>query len=296
MMYQRIHIEITNICNLQCTFCPEVLRPKAIMELDPYEYILKQAAPLTKQVCLHLMGEPLLHPQLDDIFKTTEKYQAKLNLTSNGVLLDKKLPEILNTDCIEQLNFSLQSFKDNFPKKDFKQYFQKILIGVDQILRQRPEMYINLRLWNSGTEMIENEDVFSMLEHHFNLQINRQVDVSSIKSKKIVGRLYLHFDSRFDWPAFDYPDQGKLGFCYGLKTHFGIHANGEVVPCCLDKEAQMSLGNIFQAPLAEILNGDRATSIVQGFERGERVEKLCQHCSFIQRFENKAQLLARQNS
>jgi radical SAM protein with 4Fe4S-binding SPASM domain len=296
MMYQRIHIEITNICNLQCTFCPEVLRPKAIMELDPYEYILKQAAPLTKQVCLHLMGEPLLHPQLDDIFKTTEKYQAKLNLTSNGVLLDKKLPEILNTDCIEQLNFSLQSFKDNFPKKDFKQYFQKILIGVDQILRQRPEMYINLRLWNSGTEMIENEDVFSMLEHHFNLQINRQVDVSSIKSKKIVGRLYLHFDSRFDWPAFDYPDQGKLGFCYGLKTHFGIHANGEVVPCCLDKEAQMSLGNIFQAPLAEILNGDRATSIVQGFERGERVEKLCQHCSFIQRFENKAQRLARQNS
>lgn len=296
MIYQRIHIEITNICNLQCTFCPEVLRPKAIMELDPYEYILKQAAPLTKQVCLHLMGEPLLHPQLDDIFKTTEKYQAKLNLTSNGVLLDKKLPEILNTDCIEQLNFSLQSFKDNFPKKDFKQYFQKILIGVDQILRQRPEMYINLRLWNSGTEMIENEDVFSMLEHHFNLQINRQVDVSSIKSKKIVGRLYLHFDSRFDWPAFDYPDQGKLGFCYGLKTHFGIHANGEVVPCCLDKEAQMSLGNIFQAPLAEILNGDRATSIVQGFERGERVEKLCQHCSFIQRFENKAQRLARQNS
>jgi radical SAM protein with 4Fe4S-binding SPASM domain len=294
-MYQRIHIEITNICNLQCTFCPEVLRPKAIMELDPYEYILKQAAPLTKQVCLHLMGEPLLHPKLDDIFKTTEKYQAKLNLTSNGVLLDKKLPDILNTDCIEQLNFSLQSFKDNFPKKDFKQYFQKILDGVDQILLLKPEMYINLRLWNTGTEMIENEDVFSMLEEHFNLEINRQVDVSSIKSKKIVGRLYLHFDSRFDWPAFDYPDQGKLGFCYGLKTHFGIHANGEVVPCCLDKEAQMSLGNIFQAPLAEILSGERAKKIVVGFERGERVEKLCQHCSFIQRFENKAQRLARQN-
>lgn len=289
-MLDRIYIEISNICNVQCSFCPVVDRDKKIMSPSDFEHIIRQAAPLASQVCLHLMGEPLAHPQFREIIKHCGDYGVAVQITTNGLLIKRYQDFLLNSKSIRQVNFSLQSFKDNFPEKPIEPYLGNILEFSQEAFLKSPEMFINLRLWNLESEAQDNEDIFKYIESKLGVQINRRVDVGGIKSKRILNRLYLHFDSRFEWPSLDLPYRGTQGRCNALIGHIGIHADGTVVPCCLDKEAQIPLGNCLEEDLVDILNSSRAQAMKKGFELGILIEKLCQHCSYIDRFSKRKSL------
>lgn len=281
-MLDRIYIEISNICNLQCSFCPVVERDKKIMSLEDFKQVYLQAAPKAKEVCLHLMGEPLAHPQFKEIIDYCESKKAKIKITTNGIYLHK-YPNELALDCIEQINFSVQSYQDNFPDKPIKPYLEMLMEFTSSHLKKNPNTYFNFRLWNDGIEN-NNEEIFDIIEDYYNVIINRKVDVGSIKSKKIKEKIYLHFDSRFEWPSLESPFQSNEGRCHGMTGHIGIHADGTVVPCCLDKEAKINLGNVFIDSLDDILLSERATNIKEGFLSGKRVEELCKKCTYINRF------------
>lgn len=289
MNLDRIHIEITNICNVQCSFCPELGRPKHSMSVADYRQILAKVSPHARQVCLHLMGEPLIHPQLDEILECTEAAGAQINLTSNGILLQKKLDILLkHPRAVRQLNISLQAYSDNYPERDFMEYLKGICDCVDVIGKRGVDWFLNLRLWNVGhCHSRENELVFDYLEKRYGITINRKIDVGSIKSKKLFDKLYLHFDSRFDWPSLELPKENPHGTCRALKTHMGILTDGTVVPCCLDKEAVIKLGNIHESDLEKIFQSPRAQRMLQGFAAGELLEDLCRHCPYIERFSRK---------
>ncbi len=279
-MLDRIYIEISNICNVQCSFCPVVDREKTILYPLNFSHIVKQASPLAKEICLHLMGEPLAHPNFKEIIGLCE--DTPVQITTNGLLIKKFQDFILESKNIRQVNFSLQSFKDNFPGKSIDGYLRDILTFAQKAFLMAPDLYINLRLWNHGVE--DNEDIFRFIESFFSLPIKRNIDVGNIKSKKLLNRLYLHFDSRFAWPDLSLPYNGVKGRCHALTGHIGIHADGTVVPCCLDKEAQIPLGNCLKEPLSQILNSPRAKAMKEGFAQNLLVEKLCQHCDYIKRF------------
>lgn len=281
---KKIYIEISNICNLQCSFCPEVLRPKKVMEAEAFNKVLLKIKDHADEIALHLMGEPLAHPEFLEILKSCEDHGVLINLTTNGLMVNKYKNELINSKALRQINFSVQSYKDNFSKNDIKPYLDKLASFIKDLEEKSPEVYVNLRLWNLGAKSDENEDVIKYFEAFYHTEIKREVDVRSIKSKKIHGRVYLHFDSRFDWPSFLLPPQGDKGKCHALTSHIGIHANGTVVPCCLDKEAVINLGNIFDQNLEEILLSKRAMAMKEGFKNGKRVEDLCKHCTFINRF------------
>ncbi|MFK7775435.1 MAG: radical SAM/SPASM domain-containing protein [Saprospiraceae bacterium] len=283
-MFKRIYLEISNICNVQCSFCPVVEKDKKLMDLVEFEYILEQVAPLTKIVCLHLMGEPLAHPKFLQILKICEKYNTQIDLTTNGILIKKYTDAIIHSKCVRQVNFSLQAFKDNFPNRDIAPYLSPIFEFIRLGNEVKPALYTNLRLWNQDSNDSDNEEIFLHIEKYFDVVINRNVEVGAIKSKNIWNRLYLHFDSRFEWPSLLLPFQGVQGRCNGMVDHIGIHADGSVVPCCLDKNAAINLGNAKQQSLTEIINSDRFQTMRSGFLNGVLVEKLCQHCSFINRF------------
>ncbi|MAF90243.1 MAG: radical SAM protein [Bdellovibrionaceae bacterium] len=282
-MMDRIHIEISNICNLQCSFCPVVERDKKVMSLEKVQHAVLQAKAFSKQICLHLMGEPLAHPEFEKIVSFCEEQSVSLQITTNGILL-QRYQEILCSKAVRQINFSLQSFTDNFKHKPIDEYLFKILKFTKYLEQRSPDCYVNLRLWNNGIESKENELIFRLVEKFYEVTINRNVDVSFKKSKKVWNKVYLHFDSRFEWPSLEIPDQGSSGRCNGLKTHIGIHADGSVVPCCLDKEANINLGNVFEEDLSEIINSERAVRMKRGFENNKRVEDFCRHCSYINRF------------
>ena len=285
--YSKVNIEISNICNLQCSFCPEVIRAKKLIEIDLFEKVISQVAPLTDQVCFHLMGDPLVHPKLAELVEICDRYQVKIFFVTNGVLLREKQAELLLHPAFRQVNFSLHSFFDNFKDQSPDVYLERIFSYTELAFERRPDLYINYRLWNLDDPLgtgEKNREMLRRIEARFNIQIDPERDVRREKSAKIKNRLYLHFDTEFVWPALELPVLGDSGTCYGLSNHFGVLVDGTVVPCCLDKEGSIPLGNIIDLPIEEILQAPRSRQILKGFQDGRLVEDLCKRCQYIERF------------
>jgi radical SAM protein with 4Fe4S-binding SPASM domain len=289
--FLRTYIEISNICNLQCTFCPEVEREKKILSPENFRKILRQVLPYTEQICLHLMGEPLAHPEFSAILRICEEEGAVIHLTTNGTFLSRYgFGMFLKSKSIRQINFSIHSYKDNFPGQDIRPYLYDILAFSREALTEKPELYINYRLWNvEGTTRMreENQEIIDHVSEFFQVPVNEQIDVSFRKNKNIAGRVYFHFDSRFEWPSYAHSEQGDKGFCHALSQQIGIHADGTVVPCCLDKEAGIPLGNVLQESFESILKTPRLVAMREGFKNHQLKEELCRKCTFIKRFDKK---------
>ncbi len=289
--FNRINLEITNQCNLSCTFCPHASlhgNTGSNMSVEHFTHIARQAAPLCQQLTLHLLGEPLLHPQLKEILAVAHELQVPVEITTNGTLIATVGEHLLAAPALRQINFSLQSFFDNFPQASIDHYLSMLLHFVDQLRLASPHTYVNFRWWKGeDLDKLKLEQILCLLEKHYGVALSRNIDVAVIKSKKIVEKIYLHFDSPFEWPTLDKPIYQESGRCYALDTHIGIHVDGTVVPCCLDSEKIMSLGNCLQTPLAEILNSSRAVKIKSAFQQGELSEELCRHCDYIRRFQSK---------
>lgn len=293
-MFERLYIEISNICNLQCKFCPEVIREKKLLAPADFRKFATQAKPLTKQICLHLMGEPLAHPQFSEIMDICDELGLKIFLTTNGTLLKRHADKLLNWKSLEQINFSVHSYFANPARLTLQDYLSPILDFCDKSLekqeKKQADFYINLRLWNlakSNQQKDQNLQVFDVLNRHFGIELNENVDIKMNKSKKIRHKLYVHFDTEFIWPDLSQVKRSEEGSCYGLRKQLAIHANGDVVPCCLDKESLLKIGNVFDNDLKDIMVSGRAKKIRTGFENGKLVEDLCQKCQYADRFRKK---------
>lgn len=284
--FSKVYVEIGNICNLQCSFCPEVERKKFQMAEEELRKILLQVKPHAKRACYHLMGEPTGHPLFDRMVEVAVDVGLPLEITTNGTMV-QKFESALLLPIVHQVNFSLQSYLDNFPATSPEPYFEKILSFTELALEKRPDLFLNYRFWNlqDGEELDERNELFlAMVEKRFGVNLNRRVNPKLTKSKRVVGRLYLHYDTRFEWPSPTAPLLRTKGSCYGTRTQLGIHADGTVVPCCLDKEATIKLGNINTQSFEEILLSPRLLKMRSGFLRGELVEDLCQRCEYSTRF------------
>ena len=285
--FYKVHVEISNICNLQCSFCPVVIRTKKLMDVETFEKIIPQIAPMTEMVAFHLMGEPLLHPKLEQFLEICAKHSLPVFFVSNGVLLTEKRSELLLHPTIRQVNFSLHSFYDNFPGKDPAEYLEKIFQFTEMAFEKRPDLYLNYRLWNLQTPNQNtdlNRDFRNRIEKRFGVLIPDEVNVKNVKSRRLLNRLYLHYDTEFIWPALDLPVIGTKGTCYGLSSHFGILAEGTVVPCCLDKEGNIPLGNVHEQDIESILSSPHARATLEGFQKRKLVNDLCQRCNYVTRF------------
>ncbi|HEY8270239.1 MAG TPA: SPASM domain-containing protein [Pseudobdellovibrionaceae bacterium] len=285
--FNKVNIEISNICNLQCNFCPPVQREKRLMSLEIFNSVVKQVAPLTEQVTLHLMGDPLVHPKLNEFIAVCERHKVPIFLVTNGVLMNAVKEELLLHPIFRQVNFSLHSFHDNYGDKNPSVYLDKIFKYSERALIERPELYINYRLWNLHEPRgvgAQNRSILERVCEYFEFKFEQTIDVRKNKSVRIKNRLHFHFDTEFTWPALDLPLLGERGTCYGLSSHFGVLADGTVVPCCLDKEGKIPLGNVQEQSIEAILNNERAQKILQGFKANKLLETLCQRCQYITRF------------
>ena len=174
-----------------------------------------------------------------------------------------------------------------FPDRDPTAYLDRIFAFCDKAFVEREDLYINFRLWNLATPQgVESKNIqmLERIEQRFGCHIRKDIDVRRFKSQRLIHRLYLHFDTEFTWPSMELPVLGETGRCYGLSQHFGILVDGTIVPCCLDKEGVIPLGNINDQPLEAILAGPKAKAMLDGFNRGKLVEDLCKRCQYITRF------------
>jgi radical SAM protein with 4Fe4S-binding SPASM domain len=261
------------------------------MPQELFAAVAPQLAPLVDEIALHLMGEPLLHPDLAAILENCRAFHLPVNLTTNGTLLDDAGTALLLDPIVRQVNFSVHAFEANFGDADPRSYLEPILHFIDRAAVARPDLYINLRMWDLTDPTLMSETgaaMRSLISHRFQVDLaGAPIDVRRKKRITLRQRVFVHFDARFIWPALDLPFRGGEGFCHGLGTHFGVLADGRVVPCCLDHEAVIELGNINHEPLMAILESERARRMRCGFEEGVLHEELCRHCPFISRFARK---------
>jgi len=278
--FKYIYIEITNICNLACKFCPKTNRQQEFMNINTFSHILDEIRPYTDYIYLHVKGEPLLHPNLYSILDIAYTKGFKINLTTNGFLINKHKDQLLNKPAIRQINISLHSISGN-ELSNYSKYLKDIISFSKEI---SSKAFVSLRLWNLHKHFIQNNDlILKNIEQEFDLPYKIKDKISN-KGIKLRKNIYLNQDYEFKWPSLDEKELGETGFCYGLRTHLGILVDGTVIPCCLDGEGIINLGNINHQSFKEVINSKRALNIYTGFSKNQAVEELCRKCSYRKKF------------
>ena len=282
MKFNKVYIELTNICGLTCSFCPTKELQSTSMTLEFFENILIQLKPYTKEIAYHVFGDPLTLNNLEKYLDISHKHNFKVHITTSGYYLDKFSINLFLHPAIKQINFSLNSFNKNDMNKTLEQYLNPILQLCKLKLDKEVHNFINLRLWNLDTQNSEqnfNQKVFSLLESFFNIKI----DKSNKEPLRLENQIKLHFDNYFRWPSLT-SNHHSHNSCYGLKSHFGILSSGVVVPCCLDSYGSINLGNLHTQTLEDILDSTRTQNIINGFKENKAVEELCIKCSYKDKF------------
>lgn len=274
-MYSRVYVEITNICNMNCSFCHGHSRAPRQMTREEYGRILQQLQGKTKYLYHHLMGEPLLHPLLPELMEMACDAGFRPMITTNGTLLDRRGDALL-LPGLHKVNISLHSFEGH-QSEQHRIYLQKIA----DFSKKANEMgiLISLRLWNNGCDEGRNDLTLAYLKEALPGDWTENT-----RGMRIRDRLFLEWGDRFEWPDRAADDRGDAVFCHGLGDHFGILCDGSVVPCCLDSDGVITLGNVFRQELSDILDSPRARNIAEGFRRRRAVEELCRRCGYARRF------------
>lgn len=281
-MFKKIYIEITNICNLNCKFCPDTKRIKKNMSLQEFTKIINKIKGYTNLVYLHVKGEPLLNDNLPLFLDVLENNNLLCNITTNGILLKEKVDILNKSKAVRQVNISLHSAIQN--DLDVDKYMDNILNAVDKLNNK----IISLRLWNLKDikDNDLNDKIINKLSTHYKID-NLKEKLKENNSIKVKNDIYINQDMEFIWPDINSKEINKEGRCLALKDQIAILVDGTVVPCCLDNNGDIPLGNIFAESLEDILNKDITKKIKNSFENKKIVCKLCKTCGFLKRLEDK---------
>lgn len=286
--FKKVYIEITSVCNLACSFCPPTARAKGLIKVEQFNHILDEIRPHTKYIYLHVKGEPLLHPRIDQLLDAAHAKGFKVNITTNGTLIKKNREKLLGKPALRQINFSLHSFDGHEGSENREKYLGDILDFVRAA--REYNTIISYRLWNLQKDHVSdiaarrNRETLEVLENEYHLDYRIEEKVQPGKGVKIAPNIYLNQDHEFRWPSLLAPEDEGKGFCHALRSQAAILVDGTVVPCCLDGEGVINLGNVHEKSFGEIVEGERANNIVDGFSRREAVEELCRKCGYRQKF------------
>ena len=281
-MLKKIYLEITNVCNLSCSFCHKTKRPHKLMTGDEFEILTDKLRDKAKHLYFHLMGEPTLHPLLPKFIETAKSKGFKPMLTTNGSLLGIK-GNLLLQALPYKINVSLHA-PDANPTFADESYLNNCISFAKQAAEKG--CIVALRLWNLGTSA-DNSEILKKLHESFP---GEWETVRSNNGYKLAPRLFLEYGEHFEWPDYSAPEQGKESdaFCFALRDQIGVLSDGTVVPCCLDADGNLALGNLFESDLESILSSERARNIYDGFTRRRACEELCRKCGYAKRFSNKS--------
>jgi len=287
LKFYRTYIEITNVCGLSCSFCPTKELPVKQMDLSFFESVIQQLQPYTKEIACHVLGDPLTQSNLHDYLDIIHKYGLKAMLTTSGYFLKKHRYETLFHPCVKQINISLNSFNKNDTSLTLDQYLDPVLKLCKEKVARNKELFINLRVWNLDEMMSErdfNDILFAKLSKAFTVPLRLDtIYKERPKSIRLENKVRMHFDDYFEWPSLSNQNYGH-GTCQGLSSHIAILASGKVVPCCLDCDGVIELGDLHEERLETILNHGRTLTMLEGFKEGKAVEELCRKCSYKKRF------------
>ncbi len=276
-MLRKVYLEIGNVCNLSCSFCPGTKRAPRMLSAGEFRRLAEKLRAHTRYLYFHLMGEPLLHPDLEELLRIAGELGFRVMITTNGTLLPEKGGILLRSGAVHKVNLSLQAFEANEIGS-----LEEYLRGCIDFAKAASAggILCEFRLWNQGGLDERNREILELLSRSFPGPWQ-----DSRNGRRLAEKVWLDPGDRFDWPDLDLEELGERRFCYGLRDQIGVLCDGTVVPCCLDHEGDIPLGNLFESELDDILNSPRARAIYEGFSRRVAVEPLCRRCGYAGRFD-----------
>ena len=274
--FNKVYLEISNLCNLRCAFCPGTKRAPHRMTEAEFSALLPKIRPFSDYLYFHLMGEPLCHPLLGRFLALAGEAGFRVILTTNGTLLPKMQEVLLSAPALHKVNISLHAFEANDLAVPFSEYlrgcfaFGKAAEG---------KCIVSYRLWNGGGADELNGQILDTMAEFF-----PRPWAEERRGPRLGQKIYLEYGDKFDWPDLTAADNGERVFCYGLRDQIGVLCDGTVVPCCLDHEGDLNLGNLHETTMDAILETPRAKAIYEGFQKGKAAEELCRKCGYATRF------------
>ena len=263
-MYKKVYLEITNNCNLDCSFCIKNNRDKKFITIEEYKKVLEKLKNYTKYLYFHVSGEPLLHPYINDLINLA-KNKFNINITTNGYLIKR----IKDNHNIRQINISLHSFSNKY-NISLENYMSNIFEVIDNL---KEDTYFSLRFWVNNEY---NTKIIEMINNKYHTNLKLETGF------KIANNVFVSVNKEFIWPDLENDYYNEDGTCYALKDHIGILVNGDVIPCCLDANGIIKLGNIYLENLKDIINSDRYKNMINGFKNNKKCEELCKKCNFLE--------------
>lgn len=262
--YRKTYIEITNVCDLSCSFCPATTRAPVQMSRDLFAAVLRNIQGYAGLLHFHVMGEPLLHPDVGEFLRLCEPYGYLVNLVTNGVHLKERAADIYTGRVLKQISISMQCCVDQ--NMDINKYVKDIFSGL-RIIKKGADagLPVSLRLWNS--------DIDDQKE-------KTQELIAAVEKENDLEKVFINHAQRFKWPIQQKGVYNTQGSCYGLRDQIAILADGTVVPCCLDNDAKMPLGSCADTTLEEVIASERSQSMLKAAEKRLFSEELCRQCSY----------------
>lgn len=264
-MYKKIYVEITNACNLSFDFCIKNQRELKFMSEKEFKIILEKLKNHTKYLYFHVLGEPLMHPKINE-FINLASLSYKVNITTNGYLIEK----IKNNKNIRQLNISLHSYNSKY-NINLDDYLNHIFEVVDTL----ENTFISYRLWGNSSNV---DKILNKLNEKYNTSLSKN---SLKKNNKLKDNIYLNKEGEFIWPSMNNNYYNENGKCYGLIDHIGVLVDGTIIPCCLDTLGIINLGNIFKDDISSLKDNKLCNEMVRGFKNNKKVHELCKKCKFL---------------
>lgn len=266
--FKKIYIEITNACNLNCSFCIKNKRKINYLNKEEFKTIINKIKNYTDEIYMHILGEPLMHPNIVDFINYASNNGLLVNITTNGYLIEK----IKDSNNIHRLNISIHSFNEAY-KKDLLTYLNNIFDTIDNI---RKNTFVSIRLWvkNKNTKYI-----LDYINNRYNCDIK---NIEENTKTKITNNLIIDTFHEFTWPDLNNNYYSEVGKCYGLINHIGILSDGTIIPCCLDTLGIINLGNIYQEEIETVLEKEIVKNMIYNFKQGRKCQELCKHCNFIE--------------
>ena len=254
------------------------------MSPQQLDYLLDKVVTFSNNIFFHVMGEPLLHPQLEQLLEIANRHKTNVNITTNGTLIKSQSDVLLQAPALRKINISLHSFEGNKDNIYKDKYFENVFEFLDK-LPNDGRIKISLRLWdiNNNKDKQNKLQLFRILEQKYKLNFTIKEELSNTKGLKLKEGIYLNQAEKFEWPSLQKSEISECGFCYGLRNQIAVLVNGDVVPCGLDADGVMILGNLFCDELQDILKCRKAVEIYNGFSNRIAKEELCRKCAYRMR-------------
>ncbi|OQA77910.1 MAG: molybdenum cofactor biosynthesis protein A [Lentisphaerae bacterium ADurb.Bin242] len=270
--FRTAYLELTNVCNRSCSFCPGTRRTPRFMEPGLFQKLARETAPLAEIAYLHVMGEALLHPEFQPMMKTASEAGLMTGLTTNGTLFGHPNAKALFLGCFRQINVSLHAGISDSELAQITDFAKELPVRC-------PETYLNFRFWNYGRNRERTGECFRQIDRALGVEC-RYPEHEARTALRLKDRLSLHFHPEFEWPSMTAPVIPGPAFCHGCRNQFAVLADGQVTACCLDRDGDIFLGDAGEEPLTRILANGKTNAVRRGFDAGTAVEELCQHCSY----------------